>query len=105
MWSVLSILASDQWTNISPQWRALLVEFGKSISTLRRYERLISCIEKHDIDGFLSDTESPGYEEWDPLIYPTWLLLEIENNITIRKRQVEVALRMIKPDDGKNSVL
>lgn len=105
VWSVLSILASDQWTSIPAQWRSLLVAFGKSISALRRCERLISCIEKHDIDGFLRDAESPGYEKWDPLIYPTWLLLEIENNITIRKRQVEVAVRMIKPDDGESSVL
>ncbi|KGO72346.1 Protein of unknown function DUF3645 [Penicillium expansum] len=105
VWSILSILASYQWKNVPAEWRELLVAFGKSISALRRCERLSSCIEKHDIDGFLREAESPGYEGWDPLIYPTWLLLEIENNITIRKRQVEVAVRMIKPDDGENSVL
>ncbi|CAI7605762.1 unnamed protein product [Penicillium glandicola] len=105
VWSVLSILASAQWTDVSVQWRALLVAFGKSISSLHRCERLISCLEKQDMDGFLKDAENPGYEGWDPLRYPTWLLLEIENNITIRKRQVEVALRMIQPDDGENALL
>lgn len=30
--------------------------------------------------------------------HPDWLLLEIENNITIRKRQAEVAQKMIEPD-------
>ncbi|CAG8327264.1 unnamed protein product [Penicillium nalgiovense] len=105
VWSVLSILAHDQWANTPAQWRALLVAFGKTISALRRCQRLISYIEKRDMDGFLKDAENPGYEGWDPLIYPTWLLLEIENNITIRKRQVEVALRMIEPDDGENAVL
>jgi hypothetical protein len=81
------------------------VAFGKSISALRRYGRLMSCVETRDMDGFLKDADNPGYEGWDPLIYPTWLLLEIENNITIRKRQAEVALRMIEPEDGENAVL
>lgn len=105
VWSVLSILAHDQWANIPAQWRELLVAFGKSISALRRCGRLISCVETRDMDGFLKDADNPGYEGWDPLIYPTWLLLEIENNITIRKRQAEVALRMIEPEDGENAVL
>ncbi|KAF9252833.1 hypothetical protein LCP9604111_359 [Penicillium roqueforti] len=105
VWSVLSILASDKWTSIPIQWKVLLVAFGKSISALRRCERLIACTENRDIDGFLKEAENPGYEGWDPLNYPTWLLLEIENNITIRKRQVEVAARMIKPDCGENAVL
>ncbi|KAJ6178702.1 hypothetical protein N7519_009163 [Penicillium mononematosum] len=66
VWSVLSILAYDQWTNVPAQWRALLVAFGKSISALRRCGRLISYIEKRDMDGFLKDAENPGYEGWDP---------------------------------------
>ncbi|KAJ5124142.1 uncharacterized protein N7515_007967 [Penicillium bovifimosum] len=105
VWSVLAVLGSDQWTMIPDQWRLLLVAFGKSISTLRRCERLISCIDMRDLDGFFKEAENPGYEGWEPSAHPTWLLLELEQNITIRKRQVEVAGQIIQPDCDGNALL
>lgn len=39
------------------------------------------------------------------MIYPEWLLLEIDNNILIRPLQVEVAKAIISPQSEENSVL
>ncbi|KAJ5124379.1 uncharacterized protein N7515_008204 [Penicillium bovifimosum] len=58
-----------------------------------------------DLDGFFKEAENPGYEGWEPSDHPTWLLLELEQNITIRKRQVEVAGQMIQPDCDGNALL
>ncbi|KAJ5595016.1 uncharacterized protein N7459_001224 [Penicillium hispanicum] len=104
VWSILSLLRSSKWPRIPDSWKQLLVSFGKSISSLRRCERLIAYIDSSDADAFFKELETPGYENWDPLTYPDWLLLEIENDITIRNCQAEVAMKMIDPE-GKSALL
>ncbi|PVH70950.1 hypothetical protein DL98DRAFT_553850 [Cadophora sp. DSE1049] len=37
--------------------------------------------------------------------YPDWLLMEIENDFTIRAMQAHVAIEMIRPKSGRNYVL
>ena len=46
-----------------------------------------------------------GQRDWDPTIHPDWLLIEIENNISIRRVQVQIAQEMISPSRGINSTL
>lgn len=47
------------------------------------------------------------YTNWSPREYPEWLLFEIEQNLTIRRIQIEIARRMIDPPEiaTKNSVM
>jgi hypothetical protein len=51
------------------------------------------------------ELETPGREGWSPNDQPSWLLLEIENNITIRPLQAKVANEMMSPTSGANSVM
>jgi hypothetical protein len=53
----------------------------------------------------LSELENPGHQDWDPMLHPGWLLLEIENNILIRQDQALVSREMISPSSGSNSVM
>lgn len=105
VYSILSLMGMERWTHIPKPWKILLIEFGRVISDLRRCERLLSCIASGDTDKFVKEAESIGCDGWDPSVYPTWLLLEIESNITIRKRQVEIAMQMINPRTRHNAVL
>lgn len=50
---------------------------------LQRAERLLACIGNDS--ELLSELSNPGRRDWDPVYYPDWLLLEIENNILIRQ--------------------
>ncbi|KAM4066192.1 hypothetical protein HRG_000332 [Hirsutella rhossiliensis] len=49
--------------------------------------------------------ELGGHNNWDPIQFPDWLLLEIESNILIRREQIEVAKAIISPPSSSNSVL
>ncbi|GLA44597.1 hypothetical protein AnigIFM63309_004218 [Aspergillus niger] len=102
--SILSPLVADQWRHVPDSWKTTLLAFAQSVTSLRRSKRLLACYDRSDIDGFYKEAETAGSEGWDAARSPEWLLLEIENNITIRVHQAEVAQRMICPDQPGNAV-
>jgi hypothetical protein len=103
--SILSLLFTDRWQLVPDIWKSTLLTYAQSIASLRRCERLLAFCYHKDIDGFYKEAEALECEAWDAAKYPEWLLLEIENNITIRSLQAKVAQRMVKPDPPENSVL
>ncbi len=80
-------------------WRLCQV----AISNLQRAERLLACIGNDS--ELLSELSNPCRRDWDPVYYPDWLLLEIENNILIRQVQAQIAREIISPSSGTNSIL
>ncbi|CAL6114683.1 Conserved_hypothetical protein [Hexamita inflata] len=51
------------------------------------------------------ESEEPGYTNWNPQEHPLWVLLQIQCDCMIRKKQVEVALEMMSPKSNLNSVM
>ncbi|XP_037036477.1 uncharacterized protein LOC119074450 [Bradysia coprophila] len=45
------------------------------------------------------EEENKPHVNWKPCAHPEWLLFEIEQNLTIRRIQVEIANQMISPPD------
>jgi len=101
--SILSHLASDKVTALPIDWKRSFVSYGLSIATLQRAERLLASAT--NMAELLSELENPGHQDWDPMRYPEWLLLEIENNILIRQEQAEICREMMLPSSGSNSVV
>jgi hypothetical protein len=116
------VSAAGLWPSVTPQtllaplsgvntsfldlrWKRTLLSFGEAISTLQRAERLVRLIEQQDLLGFYKEAENVGREGWTAMKYPDWLLMEIENDFTIRAIQARVAIEMISPSSGRNSVL
>ncbi|RDH27534.1 hypothetical protein BDQ94DRAFT_163521 [Aspergillus welwitschiae] len=60
-------------------------------------KRLLACYDRSDTDGFFKEAETAG----------KWLLLEIENNITIRVQQAEPgnAVSQLNMGEGKTTVI
>ena len=101
--ALLQCLANDKVASVQEDWKDTLIAYGIAISNLQRTERLLACIGKDS--ELLSELSNPGHQSWDPIQYPDWLLLEIENNILIRAVQAQIAHEMISPSSGANSVL
>lgn len=101
--SVLSLLAKDKVTALPNDWKRSLVLYGLSIATLQRAQRLLASAE--NAVELLGELENPGHRDWDPMCYPEWLLLEVENNILIRQEQAQIAREMVSPSSGSNSVM
>lgn len=103
--SILSILSANRWEPVPKSWKTILLIFASSITSLRRAERLLNCYDRDDIDGFFKEAENVSQEGWNAHDHPDWLLFEIENNLTIREQQTEVALNIIRPENSANAVM
>lgn len=106
--SLLQLLSGNGSIELSPEWKQVLVTYGKAIAMLQRSERLLSHDPTARAKGnsdFAKETENIGHQQWDPMQQPDWLLIEIENNFLVRPVQVEIASRMISPPLGKNTVM
>ncbi|KAL0253421.1 hypothetical protein SLS55_010400 [Diplodia seriata] len=103
--SLLTCISAHRRESVPGQWREFLVSFGQLLSSLQRLERLLSYRHRNDIVGFYKEAEESGHQSWSATDFPDWLLIEIENNLTIREVQAEVARKMIQPDGGQNAVL
>ncbi|KAL3419433.1 hypothetical protein PVAG01_09655 [Phlyctema vagabunda] len=101
--AILSHLADDKSPDLPQAWRRLLVNYGLSITKVQRTERLLAAAKNPA--EFLRELENPGHEDWDPMQYPEWLILEIENNISIRREQIQISREMMIPSSGSNSVM
>ncbi|KUL85151.1 hypothetical protein ZTR_06218 [Talaromyces verruculosus] len=103
--SILELLRSHSSVKLQSDTKKELVGYAKAIAKLQYLCRIEDAILKRDQKRLKSEQENPGYGSWDPVTYPDWVLLEIDANIHIREVQVTVALEMISPTSGSNSVL
>lgn len=101
--SLLQHLAGGKVSSLRSDWKDSLIKYGLAISALQRAERLMMCGE-NDLE-LLNELRNPGHQGWDTAQHPDWLLLEIENNLLIRQAQAQIALEMISPSSGANSIL
>lgn len=64
---------------------------------LERMSELWKIVKKNPHEKPLVDREidETPYVNWKPNKYPEWLIFEIEQNLTIRRIQIEIAKRMI----------
>jgi hypothetical protein len=100
---ILSRLSRATLTTLSEDWKKVIVQYGLAVAELQRAGRLLACVgNKADL---VSELANPGHIDWDPMEYPDWLLLELENNILIRQEQAQIAKQMISPSSGRNSIM
>jgi hypothetical protein len=88
--------------SLSKGWRDALVKYGIAITVLQRAKRMLNYVSDADL---LNELMNPGHEGWNPLKYPDWVLLEIENNILIRPVQAQIASCMMSPPQSASSVM
>ncbi|KAH7047461.1 hypothetical protein B0J12DRAFT_756007 [Macrophomina phaseolina] len=103
--SFLACLSSKKLNPLRPEWKQALTMLGETVSLLQRAERLLQAFKRGDNASFYKEVDEPGRLGWKALDYPDWLLIELENNITIRHLQALVAKEMMYPGSDSNSVL
>ncbi|KAH0276074.1 hypothetical protein KCU91_g4106, partial [Aureobasidium melanogenum] len=93
--------------HIVKQWpkKVIVPPNAESIASLQRAERMLVLYKKQNYNSLRKELRTPGREGWSAGEHPSWLLLEIENNITIRPLQAKVAKEMMFPKSETNSVM
>ncbi|KAK4182710.1 hypothetical protein QBC35DRAFT_546309 [Podospora australis] len=103
---LLRLLSADHWTDTSTDWRRCIANYGMSLAYIRRAERLVSMRDQHvDLLKELDNAGNHDDDEGDPLKYPDYLLLEVEQGLLIRSVQHQIATKMITPPDRQNCVM
>lgn len=103
--SLLRLLRSRSGHRFGPGMNEALVAYGLAVTRLQRMERLRLAICQGNRRAVDEELRNPGHENWDPMEHPDWLLMELDGNFLIRAEQVDVALAIIAPPTGGNSVL
>ncbi|KAK0710370.1 hypothetical protein B0T21DRAFT_454868 [Apiosordaria backusii] len=106
---LLQHLRRDKWNRLPTTWRVPLLNYALSLAYLQRAERLVNSygFDNRRVD-FLKELRNSGHhdnEDCDPLDWPEYLLLEVEQGILIRPVQHQIAANMRKPPGGKSSVM
>ena len=103
--TILEQLRSSSNHRFGKNMREGLVSYGVLATTLQRLLRVKHAYLKGDHHKLAEEWRNTGHENWSPLKFPDWLLLEIESDLLIRREQIDVAYAIISPASGANSVL
>ncbi|KAI9038037.1 uncharacterized protein KD926_011375 [Aspergillus affinis] len=103
--TIFQHLRSSSQQHFGPDMKRALLDYGVSITQLQQLLRICDSMKKNDFQRSRDEYENVGHENWKPEDFPDWLLMEIDGNILIRKKQVDVALATILPASRSNSVL
>ena len=88
---------------LSRPWLQCLVDYADALTALQRAERMARVAD--DPRALARELQNAGHENWDPVEFPDWLLLEVEMGILIRPAQRLVASAMIAPPGAHNHVM
>lgn len=94
--------------NFDRDLRCLIGAFAMAIAREQRKNRIAYYSKRPELQAALDrEQNNVPHVNWKPYEYPEWLLFEIEQNLTIRRIQIEIAMRMIRPPDAttKHSVM
>jgi hypothetical protein len=82
-----------------------IVTHGILLTKLQRLMRIHNALCYSKVENLQEELGNFGHENWSPLAWPDWLLLEIDSDILIRQEQVDVAHAIIAPESTNNTVL
>jgi len=103
--TLLETLRGVTISNCSSSMLTAILVYGERITAFQRFTRLERALQTGDLVRFEEEARNKGHEDWEPLEYPEWLLIEIESNVLIRPEQYQVAMEMASPSSRKNSGL
>ncbi|TLD36380.1 hypothetical protein E2P81_ATG03269 [Venturia nashicola] len=98
--ALLGLLARPIYKKVPANWQEILVGFATRLALFQRAERLVEASKSELMQEILC----AGQKGWSAKDRPEWLLLEIENGITIRPEQAEMANEMISPRSNSNTI-
>lgn len=103
--TILEQLRSSSEHQFGTHMKENLITGGVQVTTLQRLLRVRNALLKGNQHKSLEEWQNIGHENWSPLDFPDWLLIEIDSDILIRSEQIDVAHAIISPASGSNSVL
>jgi hypothetical protein len=102
---ILKQLRSSSRFTIDAEVKEAIISHGILLTTLQRLVRVRNTLYHANRTRLQEELGNSGHENWSPLKFPDWLLLEIDSNLLIRREQIDVAHAIIAPESRDNTVL
>ncbi|OCL13648.1 hypothetical protein AOQ84DRAFT_413466 [Glonium stellatum] len=103
--TILEQLRSSSGHQFGENMKEGLISYGVIATSLQRLLRIRHSQLKGDKHKLREEWRNTGHENWNPVDFPDWLLLEVDSNILIRREQIDVANAIMSPPSGSNCVL
>lgn len=103
--ALLEQLRSSSSCRFGDLTKETIVSHGIFITKLQRLMRIHNALYHGKVKSLQEELGNFGHENWSPLEWPDWLLLEIDSDILIRHEQIDVAHAIIAPESRVNTVL
>jgi hypothetical protein len=91
-------------TGVPETWRTALASLALLMKHQQRARRLMRLLARRDATGVNNELRNGGCDGWTPREFPEWLLLELDNDLSIRGQQAAVA-KQVMSDEGGNRLL
>jgi len=100
---LLRYLSIKERNRVPSEWFTALIGYAIFLHDAKRFDRILH----HHVADWKDQLalETYYHRKWDVVAHPDFILFEIDNNVTIRAAQAELALEMISPKGGKNAVM
>ena len=101
---LLDQLSLHSRCDLSHDWQQTLTRLAEEASAHQRSTRLRELSRLGLLSEYRKEMENGG-QGWDAMMYPDWLLIQLDADILIRPIQALVAKEMMSPGEQKNTVM
>ncbi|KAI5991231.1 hypothetical protein EDD15DRAFT_2449545 [Pisolithus albus] len=98
-------LASTSRILLPDDWRVCLIAFAKLALEYQRARRMLALAKNSQAEDLQKELENTGCDGWEAGLYVDRLLIQLDGDFLVRRVQADVALEMIAPRSGRNTVL
>ncbi|KAJ7614686.1 hypothetical protein DFH06DRAFT_1367976 [Mycena polygramma] len=103
--SLLHLLSRESWNILPDRWKIVLCRYAEGLA-VKQQERRIHVLDKlGSQEERVQELQTSGGQGWDPLIYPDWLLVQLDADMLIRPPQASIAEDMMCPDGLLNALM
>ena len=102
---LLDQLSLHSRPGLSNDWQQTLTWFAEETSAHQRSIRLRELFRLGLFSEYRKEMENNGDQVWDAMMYPDWLLIQLDADILIRPVQAQVAKEMMSPMEQTNTVM
>ncbi|KAI0057670.1 hypothetical protein BV25DRAFT_1970711 [Artomyces pyxidatus] len=103
--AILSNLASRHFLTLPLPWKEVFISYAQAFIEFQRAQRMLAFFRRRRMEELYKEASNLLFDRGMAMLYPDWLLIQIDGNFFARGLQRQVACEMIVPSSKKSTVL
>ncbi|KAJ6561124.1 hypothetical protein DFH09DRAFT_503515 [Mycena vulgaris] len=105
--SLVRQLSREVWQSLPETWKTTLSKYAEGLAA-EQQRRRIAVLSRPGFEGehwHAREVGARGGQGWDPMVYPDWLLVQLDADLLIRPVQASIAKQMMSPESETNTLM